>query len=193
MKRVKWVDRQPGDIFLSAVPSEVGHLIYLAERETHPEAPSDFEVTHAGICSFNDMVVEAWMNLSGEDSVAAINPASKYGGLDDYLEVWRPAIFVPDALARYVADKGPERYGALNLVGFEWRAIVKQLTGREVDNPIEISEVCSQGALDFLGNYLAPLISPLEAWAFTAAHDEMTLRDCDPLALRLMLLAHEML
>ena len=191
MKRVTWVERQTGDIFLAAVPSDAGWAIKHAELMLHPNAPKDFVPSHAGIIGFANTVVEAWMNLSGEDSVAAINPVSKYLGFEGYLELWRPVAFEAAALTSYIRDKGPEHYGALNLLGFEYVALVKDITGRNVDNPIETSEVCSQGALDYCGNYLAPLISPQEHWVFIAAHDDLLLRDCDPLELRMMFLAHQ--
>lgn len=190
MRRVKWADRQTGDIFLAAVPSVMHDAIWTAEVAMHPNAPFDFHVSHAGIVGFNGYVVEAWMSFT-EDSVAAINKDSKYDGLDDYLEVWRPTLFEMDALSGYVHDYGPAKYGLLNLFGFEWEAFVRKLTGRDVSNPVEVSAVCSQGALIYLGKYLTPLIAPQEWWANTAASDDILLRDCDPLELRMMLLAHQ--
>jgi hypothetical protein len=168
----------------------MGAGIKYAEIGLHPDAPKDFIPSHAGIVSFNDQVVEAWLSLT-EDSVAAINPASKYQGLDDFLEIWRPSAFEPEALGNYVRDYGPEKYGWLNLLGFEYEAIIKEITGKDVANPLECSHVCSQGALIYLGKYLAPMISPQEHWAYLAASDDLLLRDCDPLELRMMLLAHQ--
>lgn len=190
MKRSTWADRQVGDIFLSCVPSDLGWAIKANELMMHPNAPKDFIPSHAGIVGFADYVVEAWLDLH-ENSVASINPASKYRSLDEYIEVWRPADFRAEALQAYMTDYGPQKYGALNLLGFEWTALVKKLTGRDVENPLECSHVCSQGALIYLGQYLAPIIAPQEHWAFIAASDDLLLRDCDPLELRMMLLAHQ--
>jgi len=197
VKRIpNWQERQPGDIFLTAVPSDVGWAIKYAELQIHPDAPKDFIPSHAGLVGFPDAaggtVVEAWLDIVHlQDSVACINPAAKYAGYEEYLEVWRPAAFEPDGLKAYIADYGPEKYGALNLVGFEWVALVKWLTGKNVENPIEVSDVCSQGALIQLGRYQAPLIMPQEQWSELAASDDLLIRDVDPLALRLLLLAHQ--
>ena len=126
-----------------------------------------------------------------QDSVACINPFSKYAGFEQYLEVWRPALFYPEGLEAYIKAYGPEKYGVLNLLGFEWIAIVKFLTGVDVENPEECSDVCSQGVLIEQGTFQGPLIAPAEHWAFVASSDDLLLRDCDPLELRMMLLAHE--
>ena len=191
MKRVPVGQRQTGDIFLAAVPSDLGWAIKAAELEIHPNAPKDFIPTHAGIIGFGDTIVEAWLNLSGEDSVACINPWSKYRGYEAFLELWRPAAFEPAGLEAYIRDYGPEKYGWLNLFGELYIAEVKKLTGRSVENPIENSDFCSQGALIELGKYQAPLIAPQEHWAYLAANDDVVMRDADPLELRMMLLAHE--
>src|ERR1700688_809564 len=117
MIKVTWKDRQPGDCFLAAVPSPMHDWIWVAEKYLHPDAPLDFAATHAGIVGYNmpvnGTVIEAWLSLT-QNSVAAINDASKYeswAGMGA-VEVWRPEVFDPNALAKYVKIYGPEQYGA---------------------------------------------------------------------------------
>ena len=198
MKRVTWASREPGDIFLAAVPGFPNPQIWQAELVLHPEAPTDFKPTHAGIVGFPDekghgTVVEAWLDVvQHQNSVACINPAAKYANYESALELWRSTAFNPAGLKAYIAAYGPQKYGLLNLFGFEWIAFVKLVTRRNVENPIECSEVCSQGVVIELGTYQAAQFAIFpEHWAHAAACNDNTLRNLDPLELRMMLLAHE--
>lgn len=191
MKRVTWDTRQTGDLYLTAAGGLLGDGIQTAELAMHPAAPRDFVPSHAGIVGFDALdtiavptrvqrtVVEAWLDLH-ENSVACINPAEKWDAAAKLglVEVWRPDAFDPEALRRYIARYGPEKYGALNLAGFEWVAAVKALTGKDVANPVEISQVCSQGDGDFLTiNYG---FTGAEAWIM-----DVKICNLDPEALRL--------
>ena len=189
MRRVAWAERQTGDCFLSAVPGFLHDGIWLAEKAMHPDAPLDFAATHAGIIGFpvgNDgTVIEAWLDTK-QNSVAAINFASKYetwASLND-VEVWHPAKFAEDALKQYLQIFGPEHYGVLNLFGFEYLAFVKELTGRDIENPLEKSQVCSQGVGDFLS--INEGYTGAEQWIFGA-----NIPNLDPLALRMLFLSHQ--
>jgi hypothetical protein len=188
MKRVPWAERRTGDIFLAAVPGFPHPQIWDAERVLHPDAPTDFQATHCGLMGFPDQhggtVVEAWLDKH-EDSVACINPAAKYAGYESYMELWRPAAFEPDGLKLYIAIYGPEAYGWLNLAGFEWIAFVKAITGRDVQNPVEVSQVCSQGVGDYMTLEANLGVVEME-WI-----RDVDIRNLDPLALRMGLLAHE--
>ncbi len=186
MKRIPFSQRQPGDLFLAAVPSLTHDLIWAAEKVLHPRAPMDFEATHAGIIGFNGFVVEAWWDLHGDNSVAALFPDSKYATSIEYLELWRATSFLEQGLVNYIQEYGPAQYGLLNLSGFLWMALVKGLTGKDIANPEECSDVCSQGALIELG-----LFQVSEPWAIALAASDEFLRICDPLLLRTTLLAHE--
>lgn len=181
MKKVAWIDRAPGDVFLSALSSLLGLGIREAEIAMHPAAPLDFVPSHAGLIGFNDTVIEAWLDLE-ENSVAAVNPDSKYSryvslGL---VEVWRPEkhdeLFLGNAMVEYLKAYGPAKYGILNLLGFEYEAAMEKLLGVQIDNPVHVSNVCSQGALLYLSQKYA------EEYTVT----QRNLRDMDPLALRML-------
>src|ERR1019366_990688 len=95
MKRVNWADIQPGDFYLTAVPSVEHDLIWRAELALHPDAPTDFQATHAGIYGpVPGWVTEAWLDLTppGIDSVASVVADSKYAAAAaaGQVEVWRP-------------------------------------------------------------------------------------------------------
>ena len=195
MKLLEWKDRLPGDVFLSR---NAGNLlsdgIEAAERALHPEYPPDAWVpSHAGLIGFDDHVIEAWLSLDGENSVACINPCSKYDGAK--IEVWRPDGITEDianaAIDLYISQEIGWPYGWTNLLGFGWEAMVKKLTGHDPGNLIENSTVCSQGVLLYLGKYLAPLVKPALDWAAQMAYDDKTLRAFDPLAARISFLAHQ--
>lgn len=194
MKLLTWADRQAGDCFLSRNAGNLlSDLIEQSERDLHPEYPPDYWVpSHAGIIGFDNTVVEAWLSLDGENSVACVNAASKYDGAK--VEIWRPEGMTPDvatsAINTYIAQEIGFPYGWSNLLGFAWEAMVKKLTGLDPGNLIQHSEVCSQGMLLYLGKYVAPLTKPLQDWAAALAYDDKALRTFDPLAARIAFLEH---
>ena len=87
MKRVTYEQKECGDILLVANPAiEISKLIIAAERELVPGL--DFYPSHVAIYDGADWV-EAWLDLK-ENSVAAVNPGSKYDDSAYQREVWRP-------------------------------------------------------------------------------------------------------
>ena len=190
MKKVLWQDRQVGDIFLAAVPGGLHNGIWAAECIDHPNAPQDFQVTHAGIVGpVTGWITEAWMALEdGINSVASVVEDAKYEAPvgQGQVELWRPdataeGVFL--AFGEYLAKYVPRQYGYMDLFGFLYRALIKRLTGKDVDNPIECSEVCSQGATEFLKLLVAH--GSGETWV-----TKVEVRNEDPLALRLDFIAH---
>jgi hypothetical protein len=182
MKRIFWDEKLPGDVFFSAMGGPLGRGIADAEHFLHPDYQGGFTPSHAGIVGFDDRVIEAWQSLR-ENSVAAVNPVSKYDGAEKVgrLQLYRPDGDAPKkaiAITNYLKDYFAVKYGWPNLLGFEYQALVKFLTGKDVTNPLEVSHVCSQGVLIFLGKYLMS-----EHWAVEAVANDTIVRNCDPLAL----------
>jgi hypothetical protein len=201
VKLLPWSDRLPGDVFLAYAGGLVGGAIELFERKLHPDYPDDQPVpTHAGLIGFDDTVIEAWLSIS-EDSVCSVNPCAKYDGVP--VEIWRPWSPLPQdagpasvnniyeaAIDTYISQEIGWKYGWSNLLGFEYKALVKMLTGKNCANPIEVSDVCSQGVGIYLGKYLAPLVKPALDWAAAIAYDDLLIRNFDPLAARIAFMAH---
>jgi hypothetical protein len=183
VKKVNWADRAIGDVYFTAVPSLEHSAIWLAERLDHPDAPTTFPVTHAGIVGpYTGYVTESWRSKhSNIDSVASVVSDAKYD--ERYVECWRlddlSAENATNTFNLYLAKYVPERYGLLNLIGFAYRAVIKEITGKDVDNPIECSQVCSQG----VGDYIR--LSGVEPW-----FSVVDIRNLDPLMLRILFLAH---
>jgi hypothetical protein len=188
MRRIAWAERQVGDVLLAAVPSIVHDAIWHGELMMHPGAPEDFCVSHAGLLGPEPgWVTEAWLSLT-EDSVASVVDEQKYADplAHGEVELWRPTATVQQceaAFTRYLNRYVPEGYGIENIFGFAYRALIKQLTGKDIENPIEHSQVCSQGAVDFLTMLYAEEATDM-AWILA-----VDIRDCDPLALRMQFLA----
>lgn len=185
MKKVSWADRQVGDILLAACPGAMHNAIWLAERLSHPEAPLDFPVTHAAIIGpVAGWITEAWLG-NGQDSVAAVVQDTKYDGQP--VEVWRTGATneqIWAAFQDYLHTYVPEHYGLPDLFGFEYKAMIRALTGKDIDNPIYTTPVCSEGVLLMMKLYCQHGCASLE-WAM-----EIAVRDEDPLKLREHILAH---
>lgn len=193
MKRVAWADRKVGDIFLYHGAGLLSSLIRAAELAMHPDAPEDVVPSHAGAIGPDDTAVEARMDEAA-DSVAAIQPASTYNdaAAKGRVELWRPTTdaSLADAVISYIHTYGPMRYGELNLLGFEWKAIVEGLFHIADNNPIRDRLVCSQGIIILLGKFMQ-LSAPLESWAWNYVNVPDNIANCDPLELRLLFLAHQ--
>ena len=192
MKRVDWTDIQVGDFYLTAVPSVEHDLIWQAELALHPDAPTDFAATHAGIYGpVPGWVTEAWLDLTppGIDSVASVVADSKYtaAAAAEQVEVWRPDALnehIYLAFSIYLNRYVPQKYGTWNLFGFLWMAEVKRLTGKDVQNPVEGSQGCSQADADMLG--ILVTCGANEPWIKT-----VNVANCDPLKFRMLNLANQ--
>ena len=193
MRRVEWHNRQSGDIFLYHGSGLLSSMIRAAELSMHPGAPEDFVPSHTGGVADGDMVVEARMD-STVDSVAAVQPASVYNddAIAGRVELWRPDAAMPlgAAVNQYIQIYAPMKYGELNLIGFEWVAIVESLFHENVVNPIKDRLVCSQGMMIMLGKFIASAVQQ-ELWAEQIALDSDKLSNCDPLQLRMYFIGNQ--
>lgn len=180
MIRVSWAEKQPGDVLFVYDPeSPLSIAIAEAEREMLPG--QGFTPSHAAIVGFNDTVVESIIDRK-HNSVAAVNPISKYDGLAarELVEVWRPEGTPTQkwaALTNYIADYKSKAYGLLDLFGFLYEAAVKFFFKKTVDNPIEASFVCSMGVLLYLRDLWIAV--PDLRWV-----NDIKVRDCYPSLLR---------
>jgi hypothetical protein len=178
MKRINWHDRQAGDIGLVQLHGLAADLIVDFERQLHPEYQGTFVPSHAFIVNTDDLVIEATLSL-WQNSVAALNPASEYDGYE--IELWRierTPEQIDAAFKMFVATYAHDGYGLVDLVGFAIEAVARR-AGIKAHNPILWSYVCSQAALLFLRYPSA------ERWP-----NEVEIRDCDPLQLKLWCEAH---
>lgn len=173
MKLIDWADKQPGDIGFVRNRGLTSDLIALAERMMHP-GPRSFVPSHVFVVGYLGKVIEAELNES-EDSVAAVNDASKYDHLPTRLyRIQRTAEQTSMAVDSYVKRYGPGGYGWMNLIGFALDAVAHRLGDADACNLIRHSYVCSQSGLLFLREPAA------ETWPWS-----MKIRDCDPLGLLL--------
>ena len=190
MRRVTYEQKECGDILLVANPAiEISKLIIAAEREIVPGL--DFYPSHVAIYDGADWV-EAWLDLK-ENSVAAVNPGSKYDDSAYQREVWRPEGSPNQkslALAQYVAEYARDPYGTLDLLGFLLEAGLRKIGWHDAPNPIQLSFVCSEGGLLYLRklNDIIPCVAhgPL----FWTLMDE-AVRNVSPADLRRLFLRHE--
>lgn len=183
MKRVEWKDRQPGDIGLIYDGTWIAKVIADFERRLHPQFQGSFVPSHAFVVSYDDHIIEADMKV-GQDCETAVNIASEYAGVD------------PADIRLYRLDRTPtqigyalwtiqvagmyKHYGIDNLLGFALEAFARMLGNSAATNPIKRGLVCSQIVAEFLAYPSA------ESWA----SKPIDVRDCDPLALFILLEAH---
>lgn len=183
MKRVEWKDRQPGDIGLVYAGTWIAKTIVDFERRLHPQFTGAFVPDHAFVVAYADHIIEAEMRV-GQNCETAVNVATEYASVD------------PANIRLYRLDRNPtqigyalwmlqvsgmyKHYGIDNLLGFALEAFEHALGDSRATNPIKRGLVCSQIAAEFLAYPSG------EQWTAKP----IDIRDCDPLALFMLLEAH---
>jgi hypothetical protein len=176
MKLIDWKDRQPGDIGLVQSPGFIPRLIIDFERELHPDYTGSFWPSHAFIYTFGDMVIESILDLH-ENSVAAINPASKYDGLPVHIwRIQRTEQQIRDAIREHCSKYSEHGYGVLDLLGFADEAIRRAHGDTRASLVILAGYVCSMAAMDFLAQHPSG-----ETWP-----QGIIITQCDPLMLEIL-------